>query len=179
MKINKKLLLIFLFVFLFRLYFVFQTAYFSDDASYSYLRQLDYVKDNLKPMTYDELSYGGKPVLASPLFPYILSLFSLVPFGLKVMPQLIISLLVFVVYLLAKWIVNDENSALLSSLLAGFMPLSMIETLNKISIYFLAIPLIFYLIYSIPKMESMKHKIGFFVASLLISLLDPIFIILV
>lgn len=69
MKINKKLLLIFLFVFLFRLYFVFQTAYFSDDSSYSYARQLDYVKDNFKPMTYDELSYGGKPVLISPLLP--------------------------------------------------------------------------------------------------------------
>ena len=59
------------------------------------------------------------------------------------------------------------------------MPLSVIETLNKLSIYFLAIPLIFYLIYSIHNIKNIKHKIGFFASSLLISLLDPIFVILV
>ena len=154
MKINKKLLAIFLIVFLFRLYFVLQADYFSDDTSYSYIRQMDYVRENYKPMVYDELSYGGKQVLPSPLFPYILYVFSLVPYGLKIIPQLIVSLIVFAAYLLSKQLVDDENSALFSSILAGFMPLLMNETLNKISIHFLAVPLIFYLAYCITNISS-------------------------
>ena len=100
MKINKKLLVIFLLVFLFRLYFSFQTNYFSDDTSYSYMRQLDYIKYNHVSMSYDELSYGGKQVLPSPLFPYILYIFSLIPFGLKIIPQLIINVNYFFSWIL-------------------------------------------------------------------------------
>jgi len=178
MKINKKLLAIFLIVFLFRLYFVLQADYFSDDTSYSYIRQMDYVRENYKPMVYDELSYGGKQVLPSPLFPYILYVFSLVPYGLKIIPQLIVSLIVFAAYLLSKQLVDDENSALFSSILAGFMPLLMNETLNKISIHFLAVPLIFYLAYCITNISSRKNKLGFLLSLIAILLLDPIFMIL-
>lgn len=178
MKINKKLMVIFLLVFLFRLYFAFQTNYFSDDTSYSYIRQMDYIKDNYKPMSYDELSYGGRQILPSPLFPYILYIFSLVPFGLKIIPQLIISLIVFVAYLLSREMVDDENSALFSATLTGFMPLLIGETLNKISIYFIAVPIIFYLIYCLTNISKRKNKMGFLFSLIIISLLDPIFIIL-
>ncbi|MBU0962902.1 MAG: hypothetical protein KKD48_03275 [Nanoarchaeota archaeon] len=179
MKIPKLLILIFLVVFLFRLYFSFQTTYLSDDTSYLNLRNMDYVKDNLKPMTYDDLSYGGKQTLASPIFPYFLWMFSLVPFGLKIFPQLIISLIVFIAFFISKMIVNDDKSALFASLLAGFVPLIFNETINKISIYSIAIPLIFFMIYSFLRINENRYKIFFIISSLIICLLDPIFIFLI
>lgn len=179
MKINKWLVIIFLVVFLFRLYFVFQSDYFSDDTSYSYIRQLEYTKENLKPMTYDELSYGGKPVLISPIFSYLLTLFSIIPYGLKIIPQLLISLMVFLSYLIAKQIVDDKKSALIVSVLVGFMPLAISETLNKLSVYFLAIPLIFFMIYCLIRINKRIYKISFLISALIISLLDPIFLSLI
>ncbi|MDD5649938.1 MAG: hypothetical protein PHF86_05875 [Candidatus Nanoarchaeia archaeon] len=179
MKIPKLLIILFLIVFLFRLYFVLQTNYFSDDSSYGQLRIMDSVKESGIPLGYDTLSYGGKQILPSLLFPYILWLFSLVPYGLKIFPQLIISLLVIIVYYLSKEIINNEKLALIAATLAGFTPLLINETLNKISVYFLAIPLIFFMIYAFNRIKEINYKIIFYITAIIISLLDPIFLCLV
>ena len=137
MKIkNKNYLLIgiFLFTLAFRLYFSLQTNYFSSDDAYFNIRHTNYIIENFKPIYYDELSYGGRYVLYPPLFHYFLAIFILIPFALKIIPEILLASLVFFVYLIAKEITKDENAALFSALISAFIPLYISETLNQVSI---------------------------------------------
>ncbi|MFA5176501.1 MAG: hypothetical protein WC413_04575 [Candidatus Nanoarchaeia archaeon] len=180
-KIYKILLLVlFLFVFLFRLNFSLSSPEnsFSDDTSYFNLRQADYVKENLKPMTYDELSYSGKPVNNSPLFSYFLAGISFIPWGSKIILQFFMSLLVILAYLISKQIINDERSALISAFIAGFVPLAIRETLNKISVYCIVFPLVFFMLYCILNIDKKVYFGLFLLSSFILTLLSPISILI-
>ena len=74
MKIDKKktiLIFIFLLVLITRLYFVFQTDYFHNDA-YLNKRYINNIIEEGKPIFNDKLSYNGREVLYSPVFHYII-----------------------------------------------------------------------------------------------------------
>src|SRR3989344_5082089 len=97
------LIAVFLLALFARLYFSFQTPYL-DNPGYLIKRYTENILDTGRPLFYDQLSYNGREVLYSPLWHYILSVFSIV-FGnaaLKLIPAIFASLLVFVVYLLSK-----------------------------------------------------------------------------
>ncbi|MDD5133773.1 MAG: hypothetical protein PHD81_01045 [Candidatus Nanoarchaeia archaeon] len=181
-KIYKIILLVlFLVVFLFRLNFSLSTPEnsFSDDTSYANLRQADYVKENLKPMIYDELSYSGRPVNNSPLFSYFLAAISFIPWADKIILQFFMSLLVILAYLISKQIINDERSALISAFMVGFVPLAIRETLNKVSVYCIAFPLIFFMIYCILNLDKKTYFSLFLLSSLILALLSPISILVI
>src|SRR3989344_5680073 len=93
------LILIFILVFAFRLYFVFQSNNFSSDEAYFHLRHVNSILSEGKILFYDELSYGGRFVLYPPLFHMLLAYLT---FGnlllLKILPALFASLMVFVAY---------------------------------------------------------------------------------
>lgn len=166
MKINKKLLLflIFLLVIATRFYFIFQTDYFHNDA-YLNKRYIDNIAETGKPIFYDELSYNGRDVLYSPVFHYILAFFNMFlpnDLALKIIPTIFLSLLVFVVYFSAKRLTNDKNLSIFVALMSGFIPIVFAETLNKISIYSLILPILFYLIYLFMKLDN-KENINLFV----------------
>ncbi len=167
MRTNKILLLIFLAVFAFRLLFVFQSQEFSDDSAYFHLRHATYIKEHLKPMSYDELSFSGRDVDYPPLFHYFLAMFLFLPIMIKIIPEFLISLLVFVVYAISKELVkqkeNKETSSLTAAFLSGFIPIIFDGTLNKISVYSLTLPLIFFGIYCMMKMREKRQYIIFFV----------------
>ena len=170
----KILILIFLVVLFARLYFSFQTSYL-DNSGYLVKRYSENILETGKPLLYDQLSYNGREVLYSPLWHYILSIFRIV-FGdlaLKLIPALFSSLLVVVVYLLSKRIVDNNELALFIALMSGFIPAFFINTLISASIYSLAVPIMFYLIYLF--MDLDKEKVGRFVAfSFFLSLLHPV-----
>lgn len=158
----------------FRLYFVFQTPYFSDDSSYLVLRQVDHVKSFNTPMFYDDLSYGGKPSIHLPVYPYIAALFSLVPYGLKVIPSILISSLVFIVYLIALRFSASKFDALIASLMSAFIPIVISSTLNTLSVLSLVLPLIFLMFYSFLNLKSRFHLYLFIFLSFFIPLLHPL-----
>ncbi len=177
MKIkNKNYLLIgiFLFTLAFRLYFSLQTNYFSSDDAYFNIRHTNYIIENFKPIYYDELSYGGRYVLYPPLFHYFLAIFILIPFALKIIPEILLASLVFFVYLIAKEITKDENAALFSALISAFIPLYISETLNQVSIYSIVLPLLFYMFYCLIKLDKKIHVNNFIIASFILPLLSPI-----
>ncbi len=168
------LFVVFLFALAFRLYFVFQTPYFSDDTAYLTLREVDHIKSTGLPMFYDDLSYGGKPSIHLPLYPYIMALFSFVPYGLKVVPAIFISSLVFIVYLLALKFTNDKFTALVAALMSSFIPVLVSSTLNNISIFSLVIPLVALMFYSFVNIRSKPYFYLFLVLSFVVPLLHPI-----
>src|SRR3989344_8106659 len=160
------LIAIFLLVFISRLFFVFQSPTFSDDSAYTTQRYTENIVEKGESLKYDPLSYGGRAVIYSPIFDYILWFFGLImPLSLvfKVIPQLFISSLVIIVYLIAKEVKANEVLALVAALLSGFIQIIFLETLNSISIYSLIIPLMFYLIYIMIKLEKDDNLILHFV----------------
>ncbi len=171
---HKILIVIFFFVLLARLYFSFQTPYF-DNSGYLVKRYTENILDTGRPLYYDQLSYNGREVLYSPLWHYILSAFSIIFGGisLKLIPAIFSSLLIFVVYLLSKKIVDNDELALFIALMSGFIPIVFINSLISISIYSLVIPLMFFLIYLFMELDE-KKALKFVVFSFFLSLLHPV-----
>jgi 4-amino-4-deoxy-L-arabinose transferase-like glycosyltransferase len=121
----KILLLIFILTLGFRLFFVFQTPYFSSEEAYFNIRHTDYINNNVEPIIDDKLSYGGRTVINSHVFHYSLAFFNIfLPHDIsyKIIPALFISSLVFIVFGLAKRITKNNNASLMSAFMAGFIP---------------------------------------------------------
>ena len=174
-KENILLPLIFLVAFIFRLFFVLKIPFFSSDNAYFNLRHSEYIVSNYLPIVYDGLSYGGNIITSTHLFHYFLAAFDLVlnqTLVYKIIPALLASSLVFIVYILAKEITKNNDAALFSALLSAFIPAFIGETLNQISINSLYIPLFLLLIYAILNLR--KRRVLFIICSLALVLLEPL-----
>ncbi|MBS3167787.1 hypothetical protein J4216_01540 [Candidatus Woesearchaeota archaeon] len=168
------LLLIFLFILAFRMYFAFQVEYFNTDDAYFHLKYIEHILEKGTVMIYDPLSYGGIDVIYPHLFHILMALFSFGSvFMLKLIPELAISLTVFVVYLVSKDISGNSFGALFSSLLFGFYPLIFYETLNNLSIYTFILPLLLLMVYSLTRLDDKKYLWFFVLGSFLLPLLHP------
>ena len=163
------LIAIFLLVLSTRLFFAFQTSTFSPDA-YGIIRQAEHIQHNFLPLFEDPLSYGGRTLIYPPLFSYILGFFSLM-FGItivgKILPNIFAASLVFVVYLIAEEITSNRRAAMLAAFISGFIPIFFSRTLNDVSVYSLAIPIIFFVVYAFMKTSHEKRYLPWFIISLL------------
>lgn len=173
-KKNYAIIFIFIVVLLFNLFFVFSTPYFSSSESYYNLRNIESVQESFKPVIYDELSYSGKVSLFPPLFYYVIALFFFIPFFLKIVPAVLISLLVFLVYKISKDVFKNETAALFSAFIAGFLPIIYIKTLNQISILSLFVPLMFYALYCFINLDDTKYMKQFIILSFILPLIHPL-----
>src|SRR3989344_3221912 len=168
------LILIFLVVLFARIYFAFQTPYLDNSGNLMKM-YTEHIIETGKPMFFDPLSYNGREVLYSPLWNYILAIFSLIlgSAAFKLIPIIFSSFLIPVIYLLSKRIVDNDELALFISLMSGFIPVMFIDTLISASIYSLVVPVLFYLIYLFIDLD--EKKIPIFVAfSFFLSLLHPV-----
>lgn len=168
-KYQKILLLIFVITLSFRLYFAFQTPAFDYDAYFN-LRQINEISTTATPLFHDPLSYGSRTLLFTPPFHYLLAFFNLfLPSILvfKLIPNILASTLVFIIYLIAKKITDNANISLLTAFVSAFIPVFIAETANSISVYSLIIPLTFLIIYFILNLEKKKF-INYFILSIFI-----------
>lgn len=168
------LFLLFLFVLSLRLYFVFQTENFSSDDAYFHLRHINSLLEEKKFLYYDSLSYGGREVLYPPLFHLI---FALLTFGniflLKVIPEILLSSLVFVVYFICKEISNRKSVSLICAFMSALVPIFLIGTVNQISAYSLVLPILFLMFYCLTKLDKKFYLILFLILSFLLPLIHP------
>lgn len=128
-----------------RLLIAFQSPNLNYEA-YSVLRQVEHIVDTGTPIFVDDLSYGGRMHIFSPIYHYILAAFSLIMPSivvLKLLPNIFASLLIFVVYLLAFYLTNDKLSSILAATISGFIPVFFNNTINNASIISLVLPLFF------------------------------------
>jgi len=172
--------LIFLIVLGARLYFAFQTPYFSDVRSYNVIRNVENIADHGIPLINDDLSFSGRETINLPLFSYFLSFFNIfMPVELvgKIIPNLLASLLVIIVFLIAKELTGNDISALFAALVSGFTPV-WFKTVNSISPYSLAFPMMFLMILCILRMKQIKYVYAFLILLLLVSITNYAIILL-
>ncbi len=176
MKINYKIVLviIFLLTLAFRLYISFTNTSFSSDDSYFNLRVTNYIIDNKRPLIYDDLSYSGRTLVYPQAFNVFLAVFSFIPSYEKIIPALLISSIVFIVYLISKKISNNVKVSLFMALTAAFIPIEIKTNVNQISVYSLVIPIILLMILALLNLDQKRYFNLFVILSFLLPLIHPI-----
>jgi len=152
------LLAIFIIVLALRLYIAFDTPLFNHDAYFN-LRQVEHIRETGTPLYKDPLSYEGKTQLFAPLSQYILAAFSLImPIDIagKIIPNVIAALIIFIVYYLSFKITKNYKISLMTSFMSGFIPIYFID-INRVSINYLAVLLMFTIIYCMLKLNERKY----------------------
>jgi len=139
---------VFLIVLAARLYFAFQTPFYTSDSAYLHERSVENIL-NGKILWHDPLGYSGRAIVASPLFDIILALFAVIsPVALKIIPNIFASILVIPAYLIAHRLTKSTTLSLVSALLASLVPAFFANTFNHLSPLTLALPLFFFLSYT-------------------------------
>ncbi|HYD03113.1 MAG TPA: glycosyltransferase family 39 protein [Alphaproteobacteria bacterium] len=174
------LFVIFLVILAVRLVIAFQTPLFNYDA-YGNLRQIEAIRETGLPAYKDTLSFGGKTNLFAPLNHYIIAFFSLLmPFSVaaKVIPNIIATLIIFVVYYLSLKITKNNKISMFTAIMSGLVPIYFVD-LNRISISYLAILLIFSIIYCMLKLNERKYVDYALILMFLLVLATPLAFVLV
>ncbi|MDO8656534.1 MAG: glycosyltransferase family 39 protein [Nanoarchaeota archaeon] len=151
------LLAIFLLTLAIRLIISFSIPHFTYD-SYFHLRQIEHISQTGLPLYNDPLSYGGRQHIFLPIFHYVIAFFNLfIPLEIaaKIIPNVLFALLTILIYLIAKKTTNDEPAALLSALIAGFLPI--LFTPNSLHPAALFFPLVFLNIYAFLRITEKKY----------------------
>lgn len=167
-------------VLLTRLVLAFYIPNFTYD-SYFHLRQVEQITNKGIPLFNDPLSYGGRELRFLPLFHYIMAFFDLfLPLELvaKIIPNIFLTGLVVIVYLLSKKISQDTTASLFSAVIAGFLPI--LFSTNKFTPETLFIPLIFLSIYfflHVPEKKYINHYLAAFALLCLISSATALYLI--
>ena len=168
MKFKLEYILIFIILIVnlsFRLFFVNSSEYLSSDFAYFHLRNLETIQSTGK-LEFDELSYGGRALIYPTFYYYFLAFFTFfwkASIVLKIIPEVLISLLPIIIFLIVKLIVKNPYISLFCSILASFIPIIVEKTLNQGSIYSITLPLIFLMFYSFLYTLRNKEKVYWFV----------------
>ena len=181
LKFQKKtekilLLVIFLLVLGTKLYFAFQTPDFNSSA-YFEQRQIESVLNTGFPISWDELSYSGRFSITSPVYYYIMSFFASIigiSLTMKILPNLLVSLLVIVIYLIVKQITKNSLSSISCAFFVGFIPILTSLTLLTASIYSLAFLLIFLALYFFINIKNKRNWSYFLLIILFLPFVHPI-----
>ncbi len=183
MKIRKELLAlfgIFAAVLAFRLYFALKTATFVPE-SYFDIRQIIHVRLFDAPIFEDAMSYGGRHFFFLPLFHYLMAgfglLFPLHPV-LKLIPNIAASTIVIITYFISYELTKEKIPSLLAALASGLVPMFIFETVNSVSAYSFSIPLFFFMIYCMMRIEERKYVWLFLGGLLLLTFLDSLALLL-
>ncbi len=150
-KTNSLILALIIFLILgIRFYLSFQVQYLQGDESYLRLRQVAQVKETLRPLHYDDLSFSGRTREGSWLFAYVLAGLSLL-FGAyfgKIIPNISALFLPLIAYFIMDRLTKNSYISLLVAFISGFIPVFFVSSVNALTIYALVIPLMAFLIYS-------------------------------
>jgi hypothetical protein len=169
MGVNRQYLIlaaIFLLVLGVRLFFAFRTPTLTGDTSYFNLRQIESIRSTGFPIYNDPLSYSGRFYVFLPVFHYLIAISSLflpLAMAIKIVPNLLISLTIFITYLISKEITKNEEASLVSALLSGFLPIIFYTTVNSLSAYSLILPLSFGILLCLMRVEQNKRYILVFI----------------
>ncbi len=142
-----------------RLIIAFTIPNFTYD-SYFHLKNIDYIAQDGLPQFYDELSYGGRELRFLPFYHYTVAAFSFlfgVEIAAKVMSNLFMSLLVIAIFFITRKVTENDEAALFSAFIAGFLPALFVP--NHIGVETLFFPLIFLAIYAFLNIEKLVESL--------------------
>jgi asparagine N-glycosylation enzyme membrane subunit Stt3 len=133
---------------------------FSDD-SFFHFRQAEHISKTGLPLTNDLLSAGGKTIIQSPLFDYVLAIGFALPHSLKILPNILAALLVIPVFLIVLWLTKNTPISLLFAFLSGFVPIFFTKTFNHLTPLALSLPLIFFTVYAFLRVPKKSWTITY------------------
>ena len=139
--------------------------------SYFSFRQIEHIQETGLPLFEDNLSYGGREFLFLPLFYYFYAILSfIIPLTIlaKILPNIFVASIIFPIYFISKKIYKNETAALLSSFIAGFLPILFLT--NSFVPETIFLPLIFLTIYSFLNIKEKKHLYTYIFSFLILSL---------
>jgi|GEM_PF-659228 len=173
-KEEKWLLVIFFCLLAFRLFFALKTGTFLDDVSYFNLRQILQISKTGLPILKGDLSYSGGNIIFLPEMHYISAAVYLI-FGkfvpidilFKVFMNVCASAIVIVVYLACLYMSRDRKASLLAALAAGFSPIFISETVNRISTFSISIPMNFLMFYFFMRSGTERSFVKYFLITLI------------
>ncbi|MDD5253516.1 MAG: hypothetical protein PHG05_00220 [Candidatus Nanoarchaeia archaeon] len=172
-RVKTLLLIIFILTLAFRLYFAYQTPYYSDSEAYLNIRNIEDIKSGDFSFT-DDLSFSGRSLYALPVFHFIFAGLSFVigDFAFKVIPEILASFLVILVFLISKRVCNDDRSSLFAAFSAGFMPLLFSTFFNNLSQSLFFIILILYMLYCFMRINESIYFNQFILLAFLLPLIN-------
>jgi hypothetical protein len=150
-----------------RLFIAFQTQDLTYDAYFT-LRNIENIKEQGVPLYQDDLSYGGRQNAFSPLYYYILTIFTfIIPeiIVLKILPNLFATATIIAVYLFSKYLSKNEEASLIAAGASAIIPIFFSNTINNASIYTLTMPLFFLTLYYFLKTVSNTKNLWKFLTS--------------
>ncbi|MDD5331775.1 MAG: hypothetical protein PHE43_03055 [Candidatus Nanoarchaeia archaeon] len=156
--VRNSLLLIFVLTLAFRLYFAYQTPYFSDSEAYLNLRHINSISEG-NILFKDPLSFSGKTLNVIPVVQFLFVGFKVL-FGdiiFKIIPEIFACLLIFLVFFIAKRLSNNDLASLFAAFSVAFMPLLFRTFFNNISQNGIFILLVFYLFYCFIRLEEKSY----------------------
>lgn len=140
-----------------RLLISLQTEEFSYDAYFG-LRQVENIQEHGLPLFEDPLSYGGRSHLFPPLFFYLIAAFSFLGSTLaaKIVPNLFSSLIAIPIYLIAFRFTKNRSISVMAAFFSAFIPI-FFARINDISSYSFVVPLMFFFLYSLMRLNEKRH----------------------
>ncbi|MEM3127237.1 MAG: hypothetical protein QW331_04195 [Candidatus Woesearchaeota archaeon] len=178
---HKWLIVIFLITLFSRLFIAFQIPYLSYDA-YLTARQVESISTTGFPIFKDDLSFGGRTFYFSPLYYYILGIgdiFLSLTVAIKLFTNIFASLLIFVIYFIAKQLTDNIQTSLIASFISGFIPVYFSSTILSGSIYSIIIPLVFMQLYFLMNISNKKYVYLSVVLVIITALIHPSSLILI
>lgn len=168
---------VFAFTLALRLVLAFQSANFEAGDAYFTYRQVESIKATLLPEFSDELSFSGMTLTFTPLYYYLLAPFSFL-FGtvlaLKVIPNILASFLVVIVYYIVLEMTRSRRISLFCSFAAAFIPVFFASTVNSALRLSLTLPLVFYLIYCFLRIRERFFLYQFIIFAFVLALTSAV-----
>ncbi len=142
--------------------------------SYFHLRQVEHIRETGIPLYNDPLSYGGRTLHFLPLFHYLAAGLSfLLPLSIivKLIPNLLLSSIPFLVYAIARRITTDSPASLLAAFVSAFLPI--LYNTNAFIPETLFLPLTFLTLYCFLHLQYKKYQYLYILSFLLLSITSP------
>lgn len=168
------LLVLTLFVLLFRLLISFEVAQ-PGYQSYFALMQAHEIRTTGTPRFLDPYSFQGRHFVFNPFYYYLVAfctLFLPEVFVVKLLPNLAMALLVPLIYLLGHTLTRSRWASLIAAFFAGFAPILFETHLNVASPMSLALPVLAFAFLTLFRVEERPNSV--FIAIVLLALLSPV-----
>jgi hypothetical protein len=164
-------------VFVLRLYIAFSTQGLSGDDAYFQLRHIEHIRQTGLPLFEDPLSFGGRNYFFSPVFHYVVAAGSIImPLTIaeKVVPNLLAVLLIPIIFFIVRRLTNNDGVALFISVFSAFVPVWFGHTINTLSPMTLAVPLLFFVIYSLLRVQEPSWRYVYLCSLILFAFTSPL-----
>ncbi len=180
MKIKRRhyvLIGIVLSVILVRLFFSYSTPDFAPEA-YTNLVIINDLQNGLNIMNLIDLNFYLNNVVFNSVL-MIFSAFISEFHAARLIPTIFAASLAVIVYLIVGRSTKNYTGALLSAFVASFVPAFFVHTLQSISVYSIAVPCFFIVLYSISYVRKRKYEYLYIYSLLVLLLLHPSVVIFV